>query len=837
MKPACRILLWTFAAAWFAWSGFACGGVGGGASHTSPDGGSDADVATPLDGDVAQGDVTSDVGPADVSPDLSGWDPPPVAPETEPEAIQDVQWRMMYVGNKADPVIGDLITGNFTWPAEGVTDDGYWWQDKAPEENGIVTGPSNGLLLYVVARFELDAPAGVIVRNDAVYQVFLNGARQPGDPYAHHYHRVALRGQTGENLVVFRIIGSGRTPEIELWTTPDEVAFNLADVTRPDLVAHEAGSQALGIATLNLTDAPLLDVRARVVENEYLEETVRRYPALGTLSATQVGFELRAKSTIDDADIVVPVTLRVESPSLAWSYERTIEITSVSDDPASPKNIRRGFFDPADDSAQYYGLLRAAEPDDGDGRALLLSLHGAGVQGIGQAGSYSPKADMVVVAPTNRRPFGFDWEVWGRLNGMHALEHAKSTLTIDPTRVYVSGHSMGGHGTWQFGVLFPGRFAVVGPSAGWVSFATYGQNPAPFPTGPFGWARHSSDTLRFVDNLIDRAVYIIHGTADDNVPISQAFLMLDHIEDIVPDLQTHFEPGAGHWWDGDASPGADCVDWPPLIATMDARTLDPYETDFTFVSPSPWVNPHHSWLTLESAQTPAQDMRADAIEELDTVTLNTLNVRSLSIDTVPLMDRGISSIIVDGTPYMITGDVVHVGPTTGKNPEVYGPVHQVFFRPFCFVYDPGGHPEYRRFADYLTSAWLIIGNGHACTLPMDALTPEIRAERNLIYLGFDSDELDIPDSLDTSWNAASVSVGGAMYTGGYAYAVAFPEGDRLSAAIGATANAESLLYSLSPFTSRFVIPDYLVYTTGGSVAVGFYDGDWAFDPALGSFAQ
>ena len=34
----------------------------------------------------------------------------------------------------------------------------------------------------------------------------------------------------------------------------------------------------------------------------------------------------------------------------------------------------------------------------------------------------------------------------------------------------ISGHSMGGHGTWNIGVQFPGTFAALGPSAGWISF-------------------------------------------------------------------------------------------------------------------------------------------------------------------------------------------------------------------------------------------------------------------------------------------------------------------------------------------------------------------------------
>ena len=120
--------------------------------------------------------------------------------------------------------------------------------------------------------------------------------------------------------------------------------------------------------------------------------------------------------------------------------------------------------------------MQPAQPLPGEDRrpALFLSLHGAGVQALGQSRSYSRKTWGHVVAPTNRRPFGFDWEDWGRLDAIEVLERAQAALGTDPLRVYLTGHSMGGHGTWHLGATFPDRFAAIGPSAGWISFWSYG---------------------------------------------------------------------------------------------------------------------------------------------------------------------------------------------------------------------------------------------------------------------------------------------------------------------------------------------------------------------------
>src|SRR5208282_5622821 len=136
----------------------------------------------------------------------------------------------------------------------------------------------------------------------------------------------------------------------------------------------------------------------------------------------------------------------------------------------------------------YYAVVPALEraADSNVSRpGLVLTLHGANVEAIGQAQAYAPKPGLHIVAPTNRRPYGFDWEDWGRLDAMEVLGLAQKEFKTDPLRTYLTGHSMGGHGTWHVGVTFPDRFAAIAPSAGWISFATYAggmrrpQNPTP----------------------------------------------------------------------------------------------------------------------------------------------------------------------------------------------------------------------------------------------------------------------------------------------------------------------------------------------------------------------
>jgi predicted peptidase len=104
---------------------------------------------------------------------------------------------------------------------------------------------------------------------------------------------------------------------------------------------------------------------------------------------------------------------------------------------------------------------------------LVMFLHGGGECGTDlnlvkrhglpkhiEAGQDFP---FIVVAP--QCPVGSWWtkEVAG-LKGL--LEHVIKTHDVDTKRVYLTGMSMGGMGTWQFAGMYPEYFAAIAPVCG-----------------------------------------------------------------------------------------------------------------------------------------------------------------------------------------------------------------------------------------------------------------------------------------------------------------------------------------------------------------------------------
>lgn len=785
------------------------------------------DVAVVDASDVAVVDARSDA-PVDAPVDAPRTGPGPLAPQRAPQPLAVTRWITATLASGADDeVLPELESDTFRLPDLTGQAYGLFWDEQAPGAMGELPAAPPGGVLYASAEVAVPDGAHVFARADVMLGVYANGAVQPGDIYASGKVRVPVVTRAGANVVTFRALGFRGTPRAELFATDDEVYLNTDDLTAPDLPVGDTREQYVGVATLNLTDAPALGVTARVEASDAWEGTALELPSLPAGSVTQVPFRLVPRRAFTMAGERVTVGLRIESPSLQYSYRREVTLTVV----AADATHRRTFRSPMDLSAQYMGVVppRGGDADGGAAtKGLVLTLHGASVEAIGQAQAYSAKPDAYIVAATNRRPYGFDWEEYGRRDAIEVLDHATSIYPIDPTRVYLTGHSMGGHGSWHVGVHFPGRFATVGPSAGWGSFYSYTGRAV--PRGAFARSQAASDTLPYLSNLARRGVYVIHGSRDTNVPVREGRNMSAAARTHTMDVVYHEQPGADHWWDGDASPGADCVDWPALFAFMGTHRLDPTETDFRFTSPGVWVNPRHSFVTLRSAADPLQDLSVTSSRAGDTVTVTTVNVRSMELAGAALRARGVARVVVDGTARDVTDAEIAVGPREGKRPGVNGPLNESLQRPFCFVYADDGPATYRRYASYLVSVWSVNGNGHGCAVPQSAVTDALRRERNLVYLGLAATALRVPAGVPFTWSDTGVSLGARRFDDA-ALVFVFPDGaDHLGAAFVTARGQERLLYRIQPFASGFAVPDYMVWSRMGAQAAGFFTPDWRYVP-------
>ena len=141
---------------------------------------------------------------------------------------------------------------------------------------------------------------------------------------------------------------------------------------------------------------------------------------------------------------------------------------------------------------------------------LMLFLHGAGERGsdvelvkkhgppriIAQEKSFP----FIVVSP--QCPAGQWWNPEDLNALLDAIMHE---YAVDTKRVYVTGLSMGGFGTWSLGVTYPGRFAALVPICGWGE--------------PFAAFR-----------LKNMPIWAFHGAKDPVVPLAKGQEMIDALK-------------------------------------------------------------------------------------------------------------------------------------------------------------------------------------------------------------------------------------------------------------------------------------------------------------------
>lgn len=168
-------------------------------------------------------------------------------------------------------------------------------------------------------------------------------------------------------------------------------------------------------------------------------------------------------------------------------------------------------------------------PKDYDAKSdwpLLLFLHGAGERGtdLNLVKKHGPpklieegkEFPFVVVSP--QCPENSRWDI-DALIGL--LDSITEELNIDRSRIYVTGLSMGGNGTWRLASEIPHRLAAIIPICGWGD---------PFAACLMG----------------KLPVWTFHGAKDNVVPISYTDALVNQLKLCGGVVEYTVYPEAGH---------------------------------------------------------------------------------------------------------------------------------------------------------------------------------------------------------------------------------------------------------------------------------------------------
>jgi dienelactone hydrolase len=660
-----------------------------------------------------------------------------------------------------DSVEAQIVAGRWKAPKAGeavaaASGGTRTWTSLAAKEPGVFESRAlQGGYAFVPVQSAADRVMLLEAAGDNL--AYVNGEPRAGDPYQNGYVRLPVRLRAGTNELLF-LCGRGSL-RVKLTPAPARALLNTGDMTLPDLVVGQKLRSPAAVVVLNADTRPLagVELQASISGGRTTRLTL---PPVPPLSVRKVGFDLVAPAATEAGERELRLAL-IDRRSRAGLDSATVKLRVRS--PGQTRKVT--FRSEIDGSVQYYALNPAPPGAREHGApALFLSLHGAGVEAIGQADAYSPKRWGDLVAPTNRRPYGFDWEDWGRMDALEVLDLARKHLGSDPRRIYLTGHSMGGHGTWQLGATFPDCFAAIGPSAGWISFASYGGGPQPRNPDPLQAmllrASASSDTLAMSPNYGQEGIYVLHGDADDNVPVTEAREMTRHLAAFHRDWTLFEQPGVGHWWDASDEPGADCVDWAPMFDFFSRRQLPGLESvrRVEFVTLNPGVSSRCHWAEVEAQVYPLQpssvSLRLDPGQRR--FAGSTANVARLSLDLAGLAAGSPVHVELDGRklgalPWPAAGTRLTFvrdgerwmgsGPAAPslKGPGRAGPFKEAFRHRFELVYGTRGTAEENAWAlakaRFDAETFWYRGNGSVDVLPDTAFDPSREPDRGVVLYG------------------------------------------------------------------------------------------------------
>jgi predicted peptidase len=156
---------------------------------------------------------------------------------------------------------------------------------------------------------------------------------------------------------------------------------------------------------------------------------------------------------------------------------------------------------------------------------LIMFLHGSGESGsdLSLVKKHGPpkivetKRDFpfIVVSPQSARR-GWNADVLAAL-----LDEIVLNYQVDRDRIYLTGLSMGGYGTWSLAAAYPEKFAAIVPICG-------GGSPEDAP------------------QLKDLPIWVFHGAKDDAVPLKRSEEMVEAIKAAGGKVKFTVYPEAGH---------------------------------------------------------------------------------------------------------------------------------------------------------------------------------------------------------------------------------------------------------------------------------------------------
>ncbi|HZS09828.1 MAG TPA: prolyl oligopeptidase family serine peptidase [Blastocatellia bacterium] len=191
-------------------------------------------------------------------------------------------------------------------------------------------------------------------------------------------------------------------------------------------------------------------------------------------------------------------------------------------------DFRWAYRSTVDQQLEPYRVYVPSKYDAAKPAPLVVALHGMG----GDENSYFTGYDngvikreaeargYIVVCPKGRGPASM-YQGDAERDVLDVIAAMRRDYKIDEDRIYLTGHSMGGYGTWSIAIKHPELFAAIAPIAG-------GGNPK-----ALGQITHVPEI-------------VVHGDKDPTVPVQRSREMVKAGQELGIKIKYIEVPGGNH---------------------------------------------------------------------------------------------------------------------------------------------------------------------------------------------------------------------------------------------------------------------------------------------------
>ncbi|MGF1585461.1 MAG: alpha/beta hydrolase-fold protein [Bacteroidales bacterium] len=755
-----------------------------------------------------------------------------------------------------DHIAWQLANGTFTTPVPGQAADN---NSEASAWNAIETNEEEQFQnrqlrsSYVYTSIESSGEEIVMLDARGHTRVYINGLPYEGDHYDFGYTLIPFKLKKGLNEFIYTPGRFGRVAA-KIVAPSKPVQLTRRDLTLPGLINGESSDKWAAIRVINASEKDLGNLNIECVL-ETGESAFHKSGNIMALSVRKLRFLVPSTTVRQESGSVKATVILTDNSGR--EIDRT-EITLQQQD--ADKHHERTFISGVDGSVQYYSV--APSTQKGDGQALILSVHGAGVEARNQARAYRQKDWAHIVAPTNRRPFGFNWEEWGSIDAMEVFDDAKKVFKTKDEHSYLTGHSMGGHGTWYLGVTYPDRFAAIAPCASYPDIMGYRRGASNRFEGNAHFdmitrGANPGRTLSLKRNFLQSGIYILHGDADRVVDVEQARFMRETLGGFHPNFVYYEYPDGSHWY-GDHS-----VDWHPIFDYFKWQSIPAKDSikHIEFHTASPAVSATNYWIRINQQEKHFEfssvvfDMVNDSIKgSAENVNSLTFLLSEIDLHSDPVIsigdftinaERGKDITLQNNGSEWIRTDIN----TKEKYAKRSGGFKQAFRNNMVFVYATRGSREenqwYRNKARFDAEAFLYKANGSVEIVSDRDFRPQDYPDRNVILYGNSSN--------NRAWNSMLGNVPVVIRNGEIEFGsrrtykgddlgafFIFPRTDSETASVGVVGGTGikgmKAAFANDYFSGITGFPDLMIFNSDmlkegvdGIIVTGFFGNDWSVE--------